>query len=563
MGGPHVVGEWLPHLFALQPKGSLMSLHNYRIGVKLGLAFAVMITLSVLAGALGMYQITRVNNGAEQLATNWLPSIKIIGDVRAEANRMRRDALQHVLETTPEAKAEREADRAKAEEAMKKAWSTYYPEMISSDEERKAADRINALIPTYIDAAKKLIEASNGGDVRLLDSRTMATGETARIFGELMAAINDDVAINQRGGQEEGQLAESVKTSALVQMGLLSLVAVVVGSLMAWVITRAITEPISRAVTVARTVAAGDLTSRVDTQGTDETAQLLQALAQMNTNLVEMVSQVRHTSESIATGSSEIATGNADLSQRTEEQASNLEQTSASMMELNSTVHRNADTAREASTLASSASQSAQQGGTAMRDVVQTMQDIADSSRKVTDIIATIDGIAFQTNILALNAAVEAARAGEQGRGFAVVAGEVRTLAQRSAEAAKEIKTLIGASVERVEHGSKLVEHAGSAMNELVGQVSKVADFISELSQSAVEQTTTIGQVSDAVGQLDQVTQQNAALVEESAAAAESLRHQAALLANLVTRFRMDGSQAASSHASAASHTVQIGRAHV
>ncbi len=269
------------------------------------------------------------------------------------------------------------------------------------------------------------------------------------------------------------------------------------------------------------------------------------AIGQMQSELANIVAAVRNTSDSIATGSSQIATGNADLSQRTEEQASNLQETSASMLEIRSTVEKNADAARQATHLAGSASSAAQQGGEVMRQVIDTMQDIAASSTKVTDIIAVIDGIAFQTNILALNAAVEAARAGEQGRGFAVVAGEVRTLAQRSAEAAKEIKNLIGASTEKVDNGKRLVESAGTSIDDIVTQVRKVADFIGEISSSASEQTTTIGQVSDAVGQLDQVTQQNAALVEESAAAAESLKHQATQLANLVNKFRLGDLQGA------------------
>jgi methyl-accepting chemotaxis protein len=249
---------------------------------------------------------------------------------------------------------------------------------------------------------------------------------------------------------------------------------------------------------------------------------------------------VRNASESIATGSAQIATGNADLSQRTEEQASNLQQTAASMEQMNATVKNSADTARQASQLATSASSVAEKGGSVVGQVVATMEDITASSKKIADIIGVIDGIAFQTNILALNAAVEAARAGEQGRGFAVVASEVRSLAQRSAGAAKEIKALISASVEKVETGSKLVGDAGSTMTDIVTQVRRVADLMGELSAAAVEQTAGIGQVSTAVGQLDQVTQQNAALVEESAAAADSLKQQAAKLSEVVGVFRLN-----------------------
>jgi methyl-accepting chemotaxis protein len=258
----------------------------------------------------------------------------------------------------------------------------------------------------------------------------------------------------------------------------------------------------------------------------------------MRARLAELVGDVRQASDSIATGSGQIATGNADLSQRTEEQASNLQQTAASMEQLNATVRQNAETAQSASSLALDARAAADRGGALMQQAVDTMQDIAASARKITDIIGVIDGIAFQTNILALNAAVEAARAGEQGRGFAVVAGEVRTLAQRSAEAAREIKALIGASVDKTDHGNAQVSEAGEAMAAIVAQVQQVAALIGEISTASTEQTTGIGQVSDAVSQLDQVTQQNAALVEESAAAAESLRHQADHLSALVARFQ-------------------------
>ena len=268
---------------------------------------------------------------------------------------------------------------------------------------------------------------------------------------------------------------------------------------------------------------------------------VMASLQDMQAKLAHIVSEVRQAAESIATGSGQIAHGNADLSQRTEEQASNLQQTAASMEQLNATVKNNADTARTANQLATVASHAAHHGGTVVTQVVHTMDDIASSARKITDIIAVIDGIAFQTNILALNAAVEAARAGEQGRGFAVVAGEVRNLAQRSGEAAREIKSLIHTSVSKVEDGDRLVAEAGTTMADIVDQVQRVADLIGEISSASHEQTAGIGQVNDAVTQLDQVTQQNAALVEESAAAAESLKLQAHQLTGLVARFSLAG----------------------
>ena len=319
----------------------------------------------------------------------------------------------------------------------------------------------------------------------------------------------------------------------------------VAGGFGVWV-TRSITRQLGGepdyAVNVAGEIAKGNLAVDVQLRAGD-TSSLLFAMKAMRDSLSQVVSSVRQSSESIATGSAQIATGNADLSQRTEEQASNLQQTAASMEQLTSTVKANADTARQANQLASSASLAATQGGEVVGQVVATMEQITDSSKKIVEIIGVIDSIAFQTNILALNAAVEAARAGEQGRGFAVVASEVRTLAQRSANAAKEIKTLIGNSVEKVEAGSKLVDEAGKSMSEIVSQVKRVNDMIAEISSASIEQTQGIGQVGEAVTQLDQVTQQNAALVEESAAAADSLSQQANRLAELVSQFKLDASE--------------------
>ncbi|MDE2402109.1 MAG: MCP four helix bundle domain-containing protein [Burkholderiales bacterium] len=316
-------------------------------------------------------------------------------------------------------------------------------------------------------------------------------------------------------------------------------VVLLLSGLMAWLLIRAIIRDLSEAVRVADTVAQGDLSSRIEVKSQDETGRLLTSLKRMNDNLITIVGQVRNASDSIATGSAQIAMGNADLSQRTEEQASNLQQTAASMEQLTTTVTQNSDTARQANQLATSASVVATQGGEMVSQVVVTMERITASSRKISDIIGVIDGIAFQTNILALNAAVEAARAGEQGRGFAVVASEVRSLAQRSAQAAKEIKSLISESVKEVEGGSKLVDDAGHTMKDIVTQVKRVTDLIGEISSASSEQSSGIGQIGNAVSQLDQVTQQNAALVEESAAAAESLKHQAAQLAQTVSVFRL------------------------
>jgi methyl-accepting chemotaxis protein len=302
-----------------------------------------------------------------------------------------------------------------------------------------------------------------------------------------------------------------------------------------------VTRPLLEAVDVANAVAKGDLTRQIEVKSGDETGQLLQALKNMNESLTGIVTEVRGTTDSIITSSHEIAQGNADLSQRTEEQASNLEETASSMEELTSTVRQNAENARQANQLASNASDIAVKGGQVVGDVVHTMASISDSSKKIVDIISVIDGIAFQTNILALNAAVEAARAGEQGRGFAVVAGEVRSLAQRSAAAAKEIKTLIDDSVGKVDAGTRQVNQAGTTMTEIVQAVKRVTDIMAEIAAASNEQSAGIEQVNQAITQMDEMTQQNAALVEEAAAAAEAMEEQGNALYEAVGTFKVVG----------------------
>ncbi|MDH4391016.1 MAG: methyl-accepting chemotaxis protein [Aquabacterium sp.] len=324
----------------------------------------------------------------------------------------------------------------------------------------------------------------------------------------------------------------------LWMLGLVGL-SLVGGIVVAWLVTVSITRPLGVAVAMARTVAGGDLTRQDSTRRKDELGDLLHALDDMRQRLASVVADVRAGSESIATGTGEIAAGNADLSMRTERQAASLQQTAASMEEIRVTARNNADTAVQARSVADGASAAASKGGAVVGQVVLTMREIADSSKRVVDIIGVIDSIAFQTNILALNAAVEAARAGEQGRGFAVVASEVRSLAKRSADAAREIKTLIHASVERVEAGSRLVQGAGVTMDDIVGRVQRVTAMIGEISQSSHQETSGIDQIGDAVSALDQVTQQNAALVEQSAAAAESLRQQADRLLRMVGAFKL------------------------
>lgn len=324
----------------------------------------------------------------------------------------------------------------------------------------------------------------------------------------------------------------------------------VVGSLLAWFLTRSIVRPLEHAVHITNSVADGDLTQDVRPEGRDETALLLHALRNMTLRLRNVVGEVRQGAVSIAGASSQISAGNLDLSSRTEEQSSALQQTAAAIEQLASTVRQNADNAKQANQMAQSTAGQAQSGGQLVNEVVQTMGAIDSSSKKIVDIIGVIDSIAFQTNILALNAAVEAARAGEQGRGFAVVAGEVRSLAQRSASAAKEIKDLIAHSVQTVETGNRLVEQAGASILDIVGGVRKVSDLVSEISAASLEQSLGIDQVNVAVTQMEQTTLQNAALVNEAASATQSLQQQAEQLEQVVNVFRL--TQAQSSNASSA-----------
>jgi methyl-accepting chemotaxis protein len=526
-------------------------LRNFKIGARLGLAFGSTLLLMCLIGLLGAWQITKVNDGAAEIATNWLPSIKAIADVESSLNSARRAALRHVLETEPSAK---QTQRTVHDEIIKNKLPeqlAVYEKLISSPAEKSLYDTFRAGLSVAIGHEHRLIELSDGGEAGLAAARQFANVESAKSFANAMTAISALVRLNAEGSAKEASTAAGTYREALIASAALVAVGLLVGSVFAWQISTSITTPMRQAVKIAETVAKGDLTSKVEVHGRDEAADLLRALGGMNAQLVKIVGEVRQSSDSIATGSSQIASGNADLSQRTETQASNLQQTAASMEELTSTVKNNADSAQQANQLAGAASAAAAQGGQVVSQVITTMQDITTSSKKISDIIGVIDGIAFQTNILALNAAVEAARAGEQGRGFAVVASEVRSLAQRSANAAKEIKALIGDSVEKVETGSRLVNDAGQSMDDIVRQVQRVSDLIGEISSATIEQTSGIGQVGNAVTELDRSTQQNAALVEESAAAAESLKHQASRLAEVVGVFKLSKDEASAALAKA------------
>jgi len=514
---------------------------DLRIGARLAAGFGLVLLLLAFVAGIGALQVRSVNENVKYFTVDTEPSLKSAAAMRQSLEEIRRLEAQHIM-----AASDKEMD---AFEKRIAEWRQTLAEQMKSHEALVSDETEGALLQ----AAKTRAGAYLAwwDKLRPVSRRTVgdptAGAEAQKIyFADMRKDFNDTNDAVAKLWDHNEALASKMATQSqrdyehsLLLLGALSLLAASCGVGAAWAITVSITRPIGRAVAVARQVAEGDLSARIEVAGRDESAELLNALKAMNANLQGLVGTVRASSDSIATAASQIASGNADLSQRTEEQASNLEQTAASMEELNATTRNNAESSRQASALASSASEIAQRGGALVDRVVATMQGIADSSRRIADIIGTIDGIAFQTNILALNAAVEAARAGEQGRGFAVVAGEVRTLARRSAEAAREIKALIGASVEKVDAGSSLVGDAGRTIGEVVQQVRRVSDIVGEISAAAHEQTSGIGQVNQAVTQLDQVTQQNAALVEESAAAAESLRLQAAQLVQAVSAFKV------------------------
>jgi len=514
-------------------------LNDLKIGTRLGMGFcAILLMLCAVAG-IGVYQTSHINDNVAELAQNWLPSVRILGELRDQANGVRRTTLRHILTPEKEEKAMQDVSHDTLRNQTIPATLAAYRKLANSPEEVRLYEQIKVSWDAYIEQDRILMALSSKGAAGFDDARSLSSGLSFDLFSTAMKAVGEGVAFSTANAAASSASASETYRKVLWINALSAGCALLAGTMLSLFITRSITRPVRQAVLLADAVAEGNLTTQVTVQGNDEAAHLLRALTRMNGNLISIVSQVRHSSESIATGSTQIASGNQNLSQRTEEQASNLEQTAASMEQISGTVKSNADTASIASGVAVRACAAAVKGGEVVGTAAETMQEIATSSKRIADILSVIDAIAFQTNILALNAAVEAARAGEQGRGFAVVAGEVRTLASRSAEAAKEIKALIGASVEKVTIGTLQVNEAQSTMQDIVTQIRHVTQLIGGISAATSEQSIGINQIGDAISQLDQVTQQNAALVEESAAAAESLREQALRLTEAVGVFKI------------------------
>ncbi len=513
-----------------------MSFSDMKISTRLFMGFGVMVLLIAFMGGISLLKVSTVNRGLDQLTEERIPQLAMFNEIKGDLDQIGLSMRNMVIMSDPaDLKKQVENILATRQSIGKKIDQLKIT--INTDKGKAALAKVIEARSIYLPTQVKYIELANAGQTDEAKAYLLAVARPAQLV--YIDTLDESIKLQNDLSQESADEAHAAVTSLKATVWASGAVALVVAILMGNWIIRSITRPINQAVNISQAVAGGNLSLQFDAKGNSETTHLLLALKEMQTSLVDVVGKVRRGSEGVAIASAEIAQGNHDLSARTESQASALEETAASMEELSATVKQNADNARQANQLAAQASTVAVQGGNVVGQVVETMRAINDSSRKISDIISVIDGIAFQTNILALNAAVEAARAGEQGRGFAVVATEVRSLAGRSAEAAKEIKSLINASVERVEQGTALVDQAGVTMTEVVSSIRRVTDLMGEISAASNEQSAGVSQVGEAVMQMDQVTQQNAALVEEMAAAASSLKSQADDLVQVVSVFNL------------------------
>ncbi len=509
-----------------------------KLGTRLGLGFGLVVALLVGITALGIQSLATLHDGTQLIVKNRYPQVVIANDIVLQISE-NAIAMRNILLIDDRDSLLQEIKRIEDGEKQIAADFNRLQQMLSSDMGRKSFAEIARLRAQYEKGQKTFLQmAATGGtmeasELLLTTLRTDQKNYIDRVKGYIKGG-----SIVMEKSSVEATDQYYGKTRLMLAMAVLAILS---ACAFAWKITQSITRPLRHAVAVAQSVAAGHLDHQVQVHSQDEIGQLLTALQQMNGSLTTIVSEVRTGADTIATASAEIASGNLDLSARTEQQAAALEQTASAMEQLTSTVRQNADNAQQANQLAATASSVATDSGNVVAQVVTTMASISASSKKIVDIIGVIDGIAFQTNILALNASVEAARAGEQGRGFAVVASEVRSLAQRSAAAAREIKQLIADSVAQVGSGSELVTQAGATMQDVVDSVRHVSNIVAEISAASQEQSQGIGEVNLAIARMDETTQENAALVEQAAAAAQSLQDQSAGLARVVGVFRLQG----------------------
>ncbi|MDM0084093.1 methyl-accepting chemotaxis protein [Variovorax sp. J31P179] len=515
---------------------------DWKIGTRLGGGFAVILALVAAIAGIGVLRLQAVGDATHEMAKRSLAKERLAAGwlLGTSTNSVRTYALLNTDD--PQVQDYLQKGMSKISVTISET-QKQLEEMLDSPEEIALVADIKKKRADYIELRSMLLKLKAGGQHD--EAMRIARDKLVPTLDSYDASIRAILAHEQAQIDKSADAIDALYRSGRVNLLVLAAIALALGSILAWLLTRSIVQPIDEALLIADTVASGDLSQEFETDRGGDFGRLLRGMGEMEDTLTDLVGRIKTATDSIVTASGQIAVGNQDLSSRTEQQASSLEETAASMEELTSTVKQNADNARQANQLAASASEVAVKGGEVVSQVVDTMASINASSKKIVDIIGVIDGIAFQTNILALNAAVEAARAGEQGRGFAVVASEVRSLAQRSAAAAKEIKGLIDDSVGKVGAGSALVAEAGHTMEEIVGSVKRVTDIMGEITAASQEQTSGIEQINQAITQMDQVTQQNAALVEEAAAAAASLQEQAGNLSQIVGTFKLDDGPAA------------------
>ncbi|WP_038906833.1 methyl-accepting chemotaxis protein [Dickeya oryzae] len=510
---------------------------NYKIGTRLSIGFGILIAFSLIMLASGIYQLNQITRNAEQIMLVPLRKERLVADWAATLAAGIQRTTATARSSDPSLAQVFAADNANATKENNERVAKF-TELVSSKEEQGLLDQLNADRQAYIKARDEIFSAKASGNAeqakQVFEQRLLPVSVQ---YQKSMTTLRDYQRTNIDRMREE--ISARAQSSYLF-LGVLGLMITLIGSLLAWMLTRSIVRPLQTSVQVTNSVARGDLTAEISPQGRDELAQLQHALQDMTGQLRTVVGEVREGAEAIAGASSQLSAGNQDLSSRTDEQSSALQETAASIEQLTSTVRQNADNARQANQLAQDTAKQAQSGGQLVSEVVQTMGAIDSSSKKIVDIIGVIDSIAFQTNILALNAAVEAARAGEQGRGFAVVASEVRNLAQRSASAAREIKELIGHSVETVDAGNRLVEKAGVSIQGIVDGVRKVSELVGEISVASQEQSLGIEQVNQAINKMEQTTLQNASLVREGYNATQSLQQQAEQLKQVVSIFHLE-----------------------